>query len=95
MVPFVQAMEDVRYVALQERNYMILKAICDYKDPKMFEFFRSRYNQEDTLNTVANGSPMRHGYDGRFGVGRYMYCKSFRRPEDEDGLVGYQEVSHY
>ena len=32
-LPFVQAMEDVRFVALQERNYMILRAICDYKDP--------------------------------------------------------------
>ena len=28
-LPFVQAMEDVRYCAVQERNYMILKAICD------------------------------------------------------------------
>ena len=38
---------------------------------------------------------MRHGYDGRFGVGRYWNMKSYRRPEDEDGLVGFQEVSHY
>ena len=43
-LPFIQAMEDVRYVALQERNYMILKAICDYKDPRYFEFLRKRYN---------------------------------------------------
>ena len=43
-VPFIQAMEDIKYIALQERNYMILKAICDYKDPKMFEFLRKRYN---------------------------------------------------
>ena len=43
-LPFVQAMEDVRYVAIQERNYMILKAICDFEDPQLFELFRTRYN---------------------------------------------------
>ena len=74
---------------------MILKAISDYKDPRIFEEFRHRYNQEDVMSMVEHGSPLRHGYDQRFGVGRWMYCKSFRRPEDEDGLVGYQEVSHY
>ena len=37
---------------------------------------------------------MRHGYDGRFGVGRYWNMKSNRRPEDEDGLVGFQEQTH-
>ena len=88
-------MEDVRYVALQERNYMILKAICDYNDPQMFEFFRKRYNADDVFSLAAKGSPLRHGYDGRFGVGRYWNIKTQRRPEDEDGLVGFQEVSHY
>ena len=43
-LPFVQAMEDVRFCAIQERNYMILKAICDVSDPRMFDLFRSRYN---------------------------------------------------
>tara|TARA_B110000503_G_C6766499_1_gene257633 strand:- start:156 stop:422 length:267 start_codon:yes stop_codon:yes gene_type:complete len=88
-------MEDVRYVALQERNYMILKAICDYNDPAMFEFFRKRYNADDVFQLAAKGSPLRHGYDGRFGIGRYWNLKTNRRPEDEDGLVGFQEVSHY
>ena len=49
VLPFVQAMEDVRYVALQERNYMMLKVICDVTDPKMFEFLRKRYNQDDVF----------------------------------------------
>ena len=93
-VPFVQAMEDVRYVALQERNYMILKAICDYKDERLFHFLRKRYNHDDILVAAVKGSPLRHGYDGRFGVGRYWSVKAFRRPEDEDGLVGFQEVTH-
>ena len=48
-LPFVQAMEDIRYIAVQERNYMILKAICDREDPRLFELFRSRFNQEDNL----------------------------------------------
>lgn len=30
VIPFIQAMEDVKYVALEKRNYMILKAVCDY-----------------------------------------------------------------
>ena len=43
-LPFIQCMEDVRFCAVQERNYMILKAVCDYADPRAFEFFRNRYN---------------------------------------------------
>ena len=40
-------MEDVRYVAIQERNYMMLKAICDSECPENFEIYRKQYNQED------------------------------------------------
>merc|ERR1719313_2436524 len=48
VVPFVQAMEDVRYVALEQRNYMILKAICDYSGGAQgFDFLRERYSQND------------------------------------------------
>ena len=46
-LPFVQAMEDVKYLAITRRNYMILKAVCDHTNPEMFDLFRSRYNQED------------------------------------------------
>ena len=38
---------------------------------------------------------MKNGYDGRFAVSRFWNVKAFRRPEDEDGLVGFQEQSHY
>ncbi len=48
-LPFIQAMEDIRFVAIQERNFMILKAICDREDPRFFDLFRNRYNQEDLL----------------------------------------------
>ena len=95
VVPFVQAMEDVRFVALHERNYMILKAICDYTDPKVFEFFRARYNQNDFYQDHVRGASARHGYDGRFGNGRYWNIKNFRRPEHMEGLVGFQEQAIY
>ena len=42
-------MEDVRFVAIQERNYMILKAVCDISNPQYFDLLRNRYNQEDFL----------------------------------------------
>ena len=44
VVPFVQAMEDIRYIALEQRNYMVLKAICDAKDARHLEFMRKRWN---------------------------------------------------
>ena len=94
-LPFIQAMEDVRYCAVQERNYMILKAVCDYSDPRAFEFFRSRYNQEDHFLSYYRGTSMRNHYDGRYGSGRYMHMKAQRTPEDNRGLVGAQEVSMY
>ncbi len=95
VVPFVQAVEDIKFVALQERNYMILKAMCDYHDSKLFEFFRTRYSQNDIYVDAVRGVSGRHGYDGRFGIGRYWNVKSYRRPEDEDGLVSFQQQSHY
>ena len=47
------------------------------------------------FSVAVKGTLGRHGYDGRFGVGRYWNVKGFRRPEDEDGLVGFQEQTHY
>jgi len=94
-LPFVQAMEDIRFVAIQERNYMILKAICDRSDPRMFELFRSRYNQEDLFVSYYIGSTMRNYYDGRMGRSRFWQMKANRTPEDEKGLVGGGEQSIY
>ena len=93
-VPFVQAMEDVRYCAIQERNYMILRAVCDYTDPALFDLFRNRYNQEDFFISYYKGSSLKNHYDGRYGAGRFWGAiKTLRRPEDEKGLVGLQETS--
>ena len=95
-LPFVQAMEDVRFCAVQERNYMILKACCDQSEtPDAWDLLRSRYNQEDTFLSYYRGTTMRNHYDGRFGTARMFNIKSNRRPEDERGLVGAQEVSTY
>ena len=94
-VPFVQAMEDVRFCAVQERNYMILKAVCDYVEPGSFDVLRSRYHQEDFFLSYYRGTTMRNHYDGRYGGSRFWNMKSDRRPEDERGLVGLQETSIY
>ena len=92
----MQAMEDVRYVALDERNYMILKAVCDYAgDEKTFDFMRNRYYQNDEFNYFTKGYSLRSGIDGRFGSSRYQNIKTWKKPEDDDGLVGFQEVSKY
>ena len=47
VVPFVQAMEDLRFTALEQKNYMVTKAMCDMKNPSYFENVRWRYHQED------------------------------------------------
>lgn len=96
VIPFVQAMEDIKYVSLEQRNYMILKAICDYNgDSQTFDFLRTRYYQNDQFNYAVKGYTLRQGIDGRFGTARYQNIKVWRKPEDEDGLVGFQEVSKY
>ena len=74
---------------------MILRAVCDYADPRAFEFFRSRYNSEDHFVSYYRGSTMRNHYDGRYGSNRYQHMKGRRVPEDNRGLVGSQEVSMY
>ncbi len=47
IVPFVQAMEDVRFTAFEQKNYMITKAVADITQPGNFENVRWRYHQED------------------------------------------------
>ena len=94
-LPFTQAMEDVRFLAIQRRNFMIMKAVCDQANPEMFDLFRSRYNQEDFFLSYTRGVTMKNFYDGRYGSERYIHLKSNRVPEDERGLVGFQEVSTY
>ena len=74
---------------------MILKAICDYNDPRYIEFLRKRYHADDIFVSPITGSSLRHGYDGRFFTARYFSAKAFRRPEDEDGLVGFSEQTKY
>ena len=92
-VPFVQAMEDIRFIAVSERNYMILKAICDSENPELFEAYRSRYNQEDFFLSYIRGSTAKNYYDGRYGSSRWWDIHTYRKPEDERYLVGFQEQS--
>ena len=88
-------MEDVRHCALQERNYMLAKAISDVDDPRMFENIRNRYNQEDIYVSYLRGAQQKYHYDGNFNNTRFWHQKTNRLPEDENALVGFQEVSHY
>jgi hypothetical protein len=48
-MPFVQAMENLRYTALDQKNYMYVKAVADSKGPNVFENVRWRFHQEDIL----------------------------------------------
>lgn len=74
---------------------MILKAICDRVDPRYFNLFRSRYNQEDMFVSYYIGSTMKNYYDGMVGRSRFFQMKANRVPEDERGLVGGKEQTIY
>lgn len=47
IAPFVQAMEDLRFTANEQRQYMINKAIADKYSPGLFKHLRQRYYCED------------------------------------------------
>jgi hypothetical protein len=47
VAPFIQAMENLRYTAVEQRNYMIQKAVCDQYSPALFELMRKRYHNDD------------------------------------------------
>lgn len=49
IIPFAQGVENLRYEALQRRNYMITKSVMDSEEPGLFEKMRSPYHQEDHL----------------------------------------------
>ena len=75
---------------------MILRAICDYSDPALWNLMRSRYNQEDTFLSYYRGTTIRAHYDGRFGSGLSGISNSIGNlSEDDKNLVGAQEVSIY
>jgi len=40
-------MEDVRFTAVDQRNYMIQKSVIDSINPNYYEHVRQRYNQDD------------------------------------------------
>lgn len=65
ILPFVQAMENLRFTALEQKNYMLIKAVADSTQPGNFENVRWRFHQEDIFipyNTFfprsgSSGSP--------------------------------------
>ena len=40
-------MEDVRFTAVDQRNYMIIKSVVDSINPNYFDRVRWKYHQED------------------------------------------------
>lgn len=95
MVPFIQAMEDVRYVAIQERNYMLLRALCDSACPENLEAYRNQYNQEDFHVPFFVPISLRVTPDGKPGSSRFFDFKQVRKAENEMGLVNSNEMSIY
>lgn len=49
IAPFVQAMEDLRYTAVEMKDYMVIKSVSDAINPSYFEHIRWRFHQEDLL----------------------------------------------
>jgi hypothetical protein len=47
LLPFNQSLEIVRFVALEQRNYLIIKSLADSIHENMFDNIRWRYHQED------------------------------------------------
>jgi hypothetical protein len=47
IMPFVQAMEDLRYTAIEQKEFITLKAVSDNIHPSVFENVRPRFHQED------------------------------------------------
>lgn len=65
-------MEDVRYLAVQERNYMILKAVCDSEAPELFDTLRARYQQEDFFVSYYRATTGKANGDGRPSGSRFF-----------------------
>ena len=40
-------MQDLRFTAIEQRNYMVHKAIADQYSPALFSYLRKRFDQED------------------------------------------------
>jgi hypothetical protein len=47
ILPFNQAMEDLRYTAVEQKNYMVIKLLADNVHPGVFENVIRRYNADD------------------------------------------------
>lgn len=47
ILPFNQAMEDLRYTAIEQKNYMVVKLLADNIHPTVFENVIRRYNADD------------------------------------------------
>lgn len=94
ILPFVQAMEDLRFTAVEQKDYIVNKAIADQYSPYLFQHLRKRFNQDDVFiqdliqqwrNLGSGGSyPYNHGVD----PGNKKSLRSF----SDKGLFDNREV---
>ena len=47
LLPFTQALEDLRYTAMEQKNYMVTKLLADNIDPRVMENVIKRYHADD------------------------------------------------
>ena len=84
-LPFMQAMEDIKFCAVDERNYLILKSICQADQPHLFDYLRKTYYQDD-LYIINDPFHYKFYYDGNFTLGGNLYTRIFKQPYDDMGL---------
>jgi len=93
--PFIQAMEDLRYTAIEQRDYMIDKAIADQYSPALFEHLRKRFNQEDIF--VQTPKPYNRSYGRPIGpqnVSLVPDSKIFENTMSDRGLFDNRELGY-
>lgn len=93
--PFIQAMEDLRFTAIEQREYMIDKAIADQYSPALFEHLRKRFNQEDIF--VQTPKPCHRTYGKPIGsqnVSVLPDSKFFENTMGDRGLFDNRELGY-
>lgn len=92
ILPFVKAMDEIRHTAVEQRSYMLNKAIADRYSPNLFEHIRKRFYQEDILvDKLSKGyKPVAYTSVSNFGVDPNN--KRSLRSFSEKGLFDNREV---
>lgn len=95
IIPFNQAMEDLRFTALEQKQYMINKSMADQYSPGFFEKIRQRFNQEDIYVDLLRKSTRNSGA-GSYGLNSTALSGSIyiSRTMSDKGLFDNREVGY-